>query len=346
MVAFHRCRGRQELKKIVVGIATVLLLSLIAVACIVVDLFFYAKHPAGTDGKKKVVVVALGQGVRSISNTLETQGIIRHKEKFRRFSRIKGYDKDIKAGEYVLSADMSPADIFRTLVGGKVQQYRLTVPEGYTIGQIAAAVEASELGTQAAFFNALSDADLLDRLGVQAPTFEGYLFPDTYYFPRGVSPGKIISTMVNRFWRVYTPAWKDQTAQLGFSVHQVVTLASIIEKETGAPIERPLISSVFHNRFKKKMRLESDPTVIYGIKDFNGNLTRKDLTTPTPYNTYTRRGLPPGPIANPGRDSIKAVLSPADTDFLYFVAKGDGTHQFSSNIRDHNRAVRKYQLRR
>lgn len=334
------------MKKIVVGIVTGLLLSIIAVSCIVMDLFNYAERPAGTDGKKKLVVVAPGQRIPSISSNLEIQGIIRHKEKFRRYSRIKGYDKQIKAGEYALSADMSPGTILRTIVGGKVYQHRFTIPEGYTIQQITGVVEASELVTRSAFLGALSDGDLRDRLGVKASTFEGYLFPDTYYFPRGVSPEKIISTMVDRFRSVYTPAWRHRTELLGFSIHQVVTLASIIEKETGAPTERPLISSVFRNRIKKKMRLESDPTVIYGIKDFNGNLTRKDLTTPTPYNTYTQRGLPPGPIANPGRDSIEAVLFPADTDFLFFVAKRDGTHQFSSNIGDHNRAVRKYQLRR
>ena len=152
--------------------------------------------------------------------------------------------------------------------------------------------------------------------------------------------------MTDRFNTVFTPEWKKRAADLKMSVHEIVTLASIIEKETGAESERPLIASVFHNRLKRKMRLETDPTVIYGISHFNGNLTRKDLATPTPYNTYTIRGLPPGPIANPGAKALEAALYPADTQYLFFVSKKDTTHQFSTNIKDHNRAVRKYQLRK
>lgn len=152
--------------------------------------------------------------------------------------------------------------------------------------------------------------------------------------------------MVKRFWAIFKPEWKNRAKILGFSIHQVVTFASIIEKETGAAFERPIISSVFHNRLKRRMRLQSDPTVIYGIKDFDGNLTRKHLAKTTPYNTYRINGLPPGPIANAGIKAIEAALYPADTKFLYFVSKKDTTHKFSANIRDHNSAVRKYQLRR
>ena len=152
--------------------------------------------------------------------------------------------------------------------------------------------------------------------------------------------------MVKRFRSIFTPEFNNQAKKLNLSIHQVVTLASIIEKETGAPFERPIISSVFHNRLRKRMRLESDPTVIYGIKNFDGNITRKHLSEQTPYNTYQIRGLPPGPIANPGLKAIEAALFPEDTNFLYFVSKRDRTHKFSTNIADHNRAVRKYQLRR
>jgi len=152
--------------------------------------------------------------------------------------------------------------------------------------------------------------------------------------------------MVDRFRSVYTPEWQQRTKNLGFTIHEMVTLASIIEKETGDASERPVISSVFHNRIRKGMRLESDPTVIYGIEAFDGNITRKHLSTPTPYNTYTQKGLPPGPIANPGKASIEAALFPADTSYLYFVARGDGTHQFSTDIRGHRQAVKQYQLKR
>jgi UPF0755 protein len=196
------------------------------------------------------------------------------------------------------------------------------------------------------FIKAASNADLARSMGLEAETFEGYLFPETYFFPKQVSVEIIIATMVQRFWSVFTPPWQDRAKNLGFTVHQIVTLASIIEKETGASFERPIISSVFHNRLKKKMRLESDPTVIYGIKNFNGNLTRQDLQTETPYNTYKIRGLPAGPIANPGRASLEAALYPENTAYIYFVSKKDSTHYFSTNLKEHNFAVKKYQLGR
>ena len=196
------------------------------------------------------------------------------------------------------------------------------------------------------FIQAATDTTRVRQIGLEGETFEGYLFPDTYFFPKEVTIERIISTMVKRFWSVFVPEWQARAKDLGLTVHQVVTLASIIEKETGAPFERPIISSVFHNRLKKKMRLESDPTVIYGIKNFDGNLTRKHLTTPTPYNTYKIRGLPSGPIASPGGASLEAALYPDDTKFIYFVSRKDRTHQFSTNLKQHNRAVQKYQLGR
>jgi UPF0755 protein len=196
------------------------------------------------------------------------------------------------------------------------------------------------------FISSATDSSFVREEGIDAETFEGYLFPDTYYFSKDVTSEKIISAMVKKFRSVFTSTYKEQAKKLGLSIHRAVTLASIIEKETGDPEERSVISSVFHNRLKKKMRLESDPTVIYGIKDFDGNIKKRHLKTSTPYNTYQIPGLPPGPIANPGKKAIEAALFPADTDFLYFVSKKDNTHMFSTNIRDHNKAVRKYQLKK
>jgi UPF0755 protein len=241
---------------------------------------------------------------------------------------------------------MTPIQIMEKMVKGQVELYKLTVPEGLNIYQIADRVVRAGFAENAAFIAAATHADLARKNGIPAETCEGYLFPETYYFPKTVKVETIISTMVKRFWKVFNTAWKERANQLGFSIHQIVTLASIIEKETGASFERPLISSVFHNRLKRKMRLESDPTVIYGLKDFDGNLKRAHLETPTPYNTYKIMGLPVGPIANPGKKSLKAALYPADTKFIYFVSKKDRTHKFSTNLKDHNQAVRKYQLRR
>ena len=214
------------------------------------------------------------------------------------------------------------------------------------MAEISQQLEVAGLGTQSAFTTLAHDPNFCTSLGIDSDNLEGYLFPDTYFFEKGMPPETILATMVTRFQKVFVPAWKNRARQRGLSVHQVVTLASIIEKETGTPDERALISSVFHNRLKRNMRLQSDPTVIYGISNFNGNLTRKDLKTPSPYNTYIIKGLPPGPIANPGRLAMEAALFPVNSKFYFFVSKNDTTHHFSATLKEHNRAVGKYQLGR
>jgi len=334
------------LKKIGQVIFAILFLLISIASCIYLDLLIYADQPAGDSTVKQVVIVSPGQRFKALSQELHQSGIIEHPAKFDLLARLKKSDKSIKAGEYLLSSAMPPNKILDILVSGKVRLYRITVPEGYNLNQIAALVANSGLTTASGFLKAAADAALPREMGIDADSFEGYLFPETYYFPKNIAPEKIISTMVKRFWSMLKPQWEQQATTLGLTTHQVVTLASIIEKETGAAFERPIISSVFHNRLKRKMRLESDPTVIYGIKDYNGNITRKHLNTPTPYNTYKINGLPPGPIASTGIKAVEAALYPADTQFLYFVSKKDHTHQFSTNIKDHNRAVRKYQLRK
>jgi UPF0755 protein len=334
------------LKKIGTTIISMLIFGLLVATAVYVDIYIYAGKPASAQVLEQVVIVEPGQKFKSLSQILNKKGVIRHPAKFRLFSRIKGYDKHIKAGEYVLSSAMTPKKILEIFVMGRVRLHRVTIPEGHNLRQVAQAVSQAGLGTQADFFNAATNADLVRSKGIDAQTFEGYLFPDTYYFTKAATPEKIISSMVKRFWSVFKAEWKDRAKTLGLTIHQVVTLASIIEKETGAAVERPIISSVFHNRLKRGIRLESDPTVIYGIEDFNGNITRRDLEEDTLYNTYRIKGLPPGPIANAGIKAIEAALYPADTRFLYFVSKKDNTHQFTTNLKDHNRAVQKYQLGR
>jgi UPF0755 protein len=335
------------LKKALLLIGIPLLLIIGAASGLFIELRNYADRPAQADSSIEVIInVPQGQSLKATAHTLYLKNVIKRPLKMVWIARLKGYDKRLKAGEYSLSASMSPHQILEVMVKGEVKLHKLTVPEGLNTSQIADLVDQAGLGARADFISAATNAALAHQMGLDAETFEGYLFPDTYYFPRDVSVEKIISTMVQRFQTVFVLAWRERTRQLGFTVNQVVTLASIIEKETGAPFERALISSVFHNRLKKEMRLESDPTVIYGIKDFDGNLTRKDLNTTTPYNTYQIKGLPAGPIANPGRASLEAALYPEDTDYIYFVSKKDRTHQFSTNLKDHNRAVRKYQLGR
>lgn len=334
------------MKRLQLIIATVLFLLFCVAVSVYLELLIYGKKPAGTKPDGQVVTIAPGQRFQVFSAMLHDAGIIENPTKFELFARIKGYDKQIKAGEYFFSPSLSPEKILDIAVRGKVRLHRLTIPEGYNLRQIAMTVEASGFGTETDFLKAATDSARVRKNGIDADAFEGYLFPDTYYFPKGATPDQIISAMVKHFWTVFGPEWQKRAKDLGFSVHQIVTLASIIEKETGTPYERPIISSVFHNRLQRNMRLESDPTVIYGIENFDGNITRKHLNTTTAYNTYRINGLPPGPIANTGAASIEAALFPADTPYLYFVSKRDRTHHFSTSINDHNKAVRTYQLNR
>lgn len=334
------------MKKIIIISAVFIFMGLCSLTVFILTLRHYAQQPAGQLPQKVIIAIPAGQSLKTTTEALFKNGIITSPFKFNLVARLKGYDKRLKAGEYALSASMAPVQILEKLVKGEVELYKITIPEGFNIYQIADLIAEAGVAQSSNFIEAATNADLAHKNSINAETFEGYLFPETYYFPKKTKVEKIISTMVDRFWKVFNSVWQERADQLGFSIHQIVTLASIIEKETGAPFERPVISSVFHNRLKKKMRLESDPTVIYGLKNFDGNLKRAHLETPTPYNTYKIKALPVGPIANPGAKSLEAALYPADTKFIYFVSKKNKTHQFSTNLKDHNQAVRKYQLRR
>lgn len=316
------------------------------IGALYLHLMSWADRPVGTAAEEKLFTVPAGWGLKKTADALRQEGLVSNALRFTILTRLDGKDKLLKAGEYFFSTTMTPREILGQMVEGRVHLYRLTIPEGYNLVQIAAAVAAAGLATEKDFLDTARDPETAKHQGIEAETLEGYLFPDTYYFPRGLDSITIIATMVRQFRAAYKPDWEQQANNLGMTLHEVVTLASIIEKETGAPEERPLIASAFHNRLRKGMRLETDPTVIYGIPDFDGNLTRRDLETHTPYNTYKINGLPPGPIASPGALSLEAALHPAQTDYLYFVSKRNGTHQFSTTIRAHNAAVRKYQLRK
>lgn len=287
---------------------------------LVLDILRYAGIPAsrGTPPVRPYVTVPTGQGFRVTAEHLNQAGFIENPLKFRLFAFIKGYDKKIKAGEYLFTSAMTPADILDMMAKGKVFQYKVTVPEGYNLRQIASLIAATGLGTAEDFLKAASDPDFIRKKGFDAPTFEGYLFPETYYFPRNVRPTQMISAMVRQFRRVFTPEWETQAEALGLSVHEAVTLASIIEKETGDPSERPLIASVFHNRLKKGMRLESDPTVIYGIENLTaispGNISER------PQHTILTEseGFRPGPLPIPEENLLKQcfTLRTPDISFL------------------------------
>lgn len=331
-------------------VGTIIIVTVVALMgaaiWLIQDLYRFAHRAPTTDDTQQLFSIAQGEGFNQLTRRLQNAGMITSPIRFKLLARIKREDKQLKAGEYRLAADMTPEEILDVLVKGKQHLYRITIPEGFNLNQIADEIDRLALTNGRQFLVMANDSKVASSIGIEHPTLEGYLFPDTYYFPKNATPISIITKMVSNFQDNFTAAWRQRAQDLNLTVHEVVTLASIIEKETGAPYERPVIASVFHNRLRKRMRLESDPTVIYGIKNFNGNLTRKDLRTHTPYNTYKIKGLPRGPIANPGLASLEAALYPEETKYLFFVSKKDGTHYFSTNIKEHNNAVYKYQLKR
>lgn len=291
----------------------------------------------------KIVVISEGATFLQAAALLERERLIRSRSAFVMLGKSQEADRKIQPGEYELNAAMPPADILSKLLAGRVLLHAVTIPEGYTVNQIADVLEGQRITSRAEFLRLASDKSFLKTLGISAETVEGYLFPDTYRFARGTPAKDVVRTMVDQLGRVMTEEWQARAKDMNLTIHHVLTLASVIEKETGSGDERPHISSVFHNRLKKRIPLQSDPTVIYGLPNFDGNLRKKDLSHPSPYNTYRWAGLPPGPIASPGVDSIRAALYPATSKYLYFVSRNDGTHHFSTTLVEHNRAVEKYQ---
>lgn len=313
---------------------------------LVVSLSFFAKTPLTPGAGDIDFVVEPGQSLNRIAGNLEQESIISNRTYFKLLAKFKGEANKLQAGEYLLSASKTPEQVLEILAKGKVKLYKITLPEGMNITEIAVSIEGAGFCRKEQFEALCRDRSFILSLDIKSSTLEGYLFPDTYFFPKHTACKTIITTMVDHFKTVFTGPWQARAKTLGFSIHDIVTLASLIEKETGDASERPLISSVFHNRLRKNMRLESDPTVIYGIENFDGNIKKKHLKMITPYNTYQIKGLPLGPIANPGALSIEAALFPAQSDYLFFVSKKDTTHQFSKTMLEHNQAVRKYQLRK
>ena len=290
--------------------------------------------------------VAAGERFRTTATKLEAARLIPSSLALTLWVRFKGVDREIQHGAYQFAEALSPIALVEKMRSGEAMMIHVLLPEGATVHDLALALEHGGLGPAARFVALAHDAAFTHALAVDAGGLEGYLFPDTYFFSPLDGAEKILSALVARFHGAFTPEMAAEAQKAGFSVHQIVTLASVIEKETAREEERPLVSAVFRNRLRLGMPLQADPTVIYGIENFNGNLTRKDLETRTPYNTYTEPGLPPGPIANPGRSALLAAIHPADMPYLYFVAREDGTHEFSTSLADHNRAVNRYQRSR
>ncbi len=282
-----------------------------------------------------------GTSAWEISRQLEEKGVITDSLMFMAIATGTGKVTHLQAGTYVFEGRHYPLDIMHILFKGRTLKYRITIPEGSTIFDIASIVAETGLLSREEFFNSAQDPETTAFFGIDAPSMEGFLYPDTYYLAPHMTPREIMGKMVERFHEVFTGDMLRRAQELDMSVVQVVILASIIEKEAVLSREMPIISSVFHNRLKCGMRLQSDPTAIYGIDGFRRRISSKDLKRDTPYNTYRYGGLPPGPICIPGVKAISAALWPADTKYLFFVSQGNGTHYFSRSHTEHRDAIRK-----
>ncbi len=290
--------------------------------------------------------VAAGAGLAAVADRLERDGVIRSALAMRMLARLRGLERAMRAGEYELEPGLDTEAVLDRLARGAVRTHPVSIPEGFTAVQVAARLDEAGLADADAFLAYARSPEAARALGVEGDGLEGYLYPETYRMAQGLAVEEVAAVLVEGFREVWQEIEAEATAA-GLGQGEVVTLASIIEKETGAAVERPLIASVFLNRLARGMRLETDPTVIYGIPDFDGNLRRVHLEDASnPYNTYRIPALPPGPIANPGGEALRAVVRPAESDYLFFVARGDGTHHFSETYAEHDAMVDRYQRRR
>lgn len=325
-------------------VGTIFLLVFVALVTLAGWFAIYVVSPGPPNSSETVTVtIPRGTSVRGIGDILAGEGVISHDIRFLLLAKISGYSSRLQAGEFRLHTGKRPGEVLKELAFAKPVEHAITVPEGLRASEIAEIFGALGWCDPDNFVRLVSDKPFMEKLGFgQLDSLEGYLFPDTYLLTRDIYGAEnIIPIMVRRFaevWNEVTAESKEQPDR-----EKTVILASIVEKETGASEERPLIAGVFYNRMKLGMRLQSDPTVVYGSKRYAEAITRSDLQTPTPYNTYLITGLPAGPICNPGKYALEAALHPTSTPNLYFVSKNDGTHHFSKTLSEHNRAVEKYQ---
>lgn len=336
-------------------LVSIFLLGIFSLA-ILVKLYFGAVAQMRSTVSETMVEIPFGSSMKRVSEILHEVGVISQPRMFYWYLRLGRSDgQKIQAGYYNFVGEITPHHVADRLLLGRDQSYKLTFKEGQTLVDLATAVEALGLATKEQFVEAMKSDEILNLIG--APNararialendvggIEGYLFPDTYFFSKRDTATSIIKKMHAKLNAMLDDNIQTRLRELKFTLHEVLTLASIVEKETADPKERALISSVYQNRLKLGMRLQADPTVIYGIKDYEGKIHKSDLLRPHAYNTYTMGGLPPGPISSVGIEAIRAVLWPEDTKYLYFVSKNDGTHFFCENLTCHNHAVKKWQI--
>ena len=328
-----------------------LVLVVLVVAAAAAGWWFYTgvdRPFKGYEGAEQFVEIPSGSGSIAIARRLADAGVVHDVNRFRMALWITGAGRRLQAGEYRFDHPMSAREVADKLARGDVYVHPITFPEGLTIRQMAALYESKGFGEAKAFIAAASSAELVQDIDPQARDLEGYLFPETYTLPRRATAEQLIARMVAGFRKALTPDIESAATARGLTVRQLVTLASIVEKETGNKDERPLVAAVYSNRLQIGMGLQCDPTVIYALERagrYDGNLRREDLQFDSPYNTYRYAGLPPGPIASPGRAALQAAASPASVSYLYFVSKNDGSHAFASTLDEHNRNVQQYQIK-
>ena len=322
---------------------TVLLAGIVGLVVLVS--FMTLNQPFGDSYSQQLIDIPPGTAFIQVSHQLKEKGLLGPEWFFQLLGRIQRVDRKIIPGEYELHAGMRPTELLAKLVEGDVYEHSVTIPEGYNVVQIAEILDQKELANKREVLRLNRDPAFIASVNVKAASLEGYLFPDTYRFARYMPTEYIVRAFVTRFHEMVTPEIRAQAKSMEMTLQEVLTLASVIEKETGLATERALVSGVFHNRLRRNIPLQSDPTVIYALEYFDGNIRKADLSVNSPYNTYKVLGLPPGPIANPGLASIKAALNPTPSDFVYFVSRNDGSHKFSATLAEHNKAVDKYQRR-
>lgn len=321
-----------------------LILAVLAISTLAYQLIRFQTSTIELSTDQQTFAIKSGSNIKSIAHQLSQEKIIEDPWLFILMARIKGVETKIKAGEFRLLAGQTTTELLETFTKGQSIQYSFTIIEGWTFRQMIAGIENHPI-----IINTLkgkSNDEIMNTLGYEGQHPEGLFFPDTYRFPKGTTDVDFLRRAYQLMQKHLTREWGNREADLPVKTsYEALILASIVEKETGDAAERPLIAGVFTQRLKKNMRLQTDPTVIYGMGDkFDGDIRFRDLKRDTPYNTYLHKGLTPTPIALPGLDAIKAVLHPADTRALFFVSRGDGTHQFSETLKEHNQAVSKYQL--
>jgi UPF0755 protein len=305
-------------------------------------LLFQLYLPVTGSRESRGVEIQKGTSFREAVAVLGEYGLIKDRRFFMAMARLTGADKKLLPGRYLFPGRVSQWEVYRKLRDGEVIPWEVTIVEGEGLREIRQKLTQGGFMEAEDFDRLSSDRNFLAGLGIEAQSLEGYLFPDTYRLYKGEAPEKILETMVGRLREMFDDELKERTQAMGWDMHRVLTLASIIEREAVLDGERALISAVYHNRLKRRMRLQADPTAIYGVKPLSAGVTREDIFRETPYNTYRFRGLPPGPIASPGIKSIRAALYPADAPYLYFVSNNDGSHVFSRTHGEHLKAVRKY----